>query len=117
MKEVYLRGESNLDALAQRLRELLNIPAQNRSPHQREQKRIGANMGGDYFLFEIFGLTLTLLKNSGEIEIPERKDWPYYLLVTGDDGVDSQLIDAIAEYLAQTARRVGLEAETDSLSF
>ena len=115
--EVYFRGETSLDALAQRLRELLNIPLQNKSPYQREQKRIGANMGGDYFLFEIFGLTLTLLNNSGEVEILERRDWPYYLLVSGHDGVDSQLIDAIAEYLAQIAPRVGLEAEKDSLSF
>ena len=115
--EVYLRGESSLEALAQRLRELLNIPLENKTSYQREQKRTGVNMGGEYFLFEIFGLTLTLLTNSGEVQIPERPDWPYYLLVTGKYGIDPHLIDATAEYLAQLARTAGLEAEADSLSF
>jgi hypothetical protein len=114
--EVYLRGESSLDSLAERLRELLNIPRQNRTPYQREQKREGANMGGEYFLFEIFGLSLTLLNNTGEVQIPERQDWPYYVFLTVDAGVDHQISKAIAEYLAQIARRAGLEAEVDSLS-
>ena len=113
--EVYLRGESSLDAMAQRLRDLLNIPPQNKIV--RDQKRESLNMGGDYYRFEVFGLTLELLSNSGEVQIPERADWPFYLLLRGEDGVDPPLIDSIAEYLAQLARTVGLEAETDSRSF
>lgn len=111
--QVYLRGESTLDAMAQRLRDLLNIPPRNKIV--RDQKRESLNLGGVYYRFEVFGLTLELVGNAGEAQMDERADWPYYLLLAGEDGVDPKLVDSIAEYLAQLARTVGLEAETDSL--
>ena len=68
-------------------------------------------MGGEYYLFEIFGLSLTLLNNKGEVQIPERSDWPYYGFLRVEGAMDHQIINAIAQYLAQIARHAGLEAE------
>ena len=115
--EVYFKGESSLDSLSERLRELLNIPSQNKESYHRGQKRYGVNMGGEYYLFEIFGLTLRVLANKGEVEIPERADWPYYAFISVDCDTDRQIIKTMTEHLAQVARRAGLQAEVDQLAF
>ena len=110
---IYFRGESSLDSLAERLRELLNIPPQNKSSYCRDQKRYGVNRGGEYYLFETFGLELILINNKGEVEMPERADWPYYAVLQIYCDTDHQIIKTMAEHLAQVARRAGLEAEVE----
>ena len=73
-------------------------------------------MGGEYYLLETFGLTLTVLANKGEVEIPERADWPYYAFIRVDCDTDHQIIKVLTEHLAQVARRAGLEAEVDQMA-
>lgn len=111
--EVYVRTAMGLEGFAHWLRELLNIPATNISPHATPQGRESANYGGAYYLFEVLGLELLLLRNAGEVEIPERPDFQLYLLVrSGDEEVDG----ALARHIQRILTRSGIEADVDSLS-
>ena len=85
--EIYIKTDLSLDALAEALRETLNLPEKNRAPHAQEQRRYGVNFGGEYYSFEALGIWLNLLKNAGEVEIPERSSFPYYLLA--ESGAES----------------------------
>ncbi len=58
--EIYFKTDMAFDALAQTLRETLNLPDRNRLPYAVEQKRHGINRGGDYYLFDAFGLEVEL---------------------------------------------------------
>jgi hypothetical protein len=76
--EVYFDTKLTIDDFASMLRSLLNLPDTNRSAHQRDQRRDGANYGGIYYLFEVLGFELLLLANVGEVAIPERYDHSLY---------------------------------------
>jgi len=107
---VFLRGIGDLDAAAERLRAILNIPKTNRRPMPRDQRRYSRNRGGGwYYLFGALGLYLSLVSNSGEVEIEERADWPFYVIVEGPHGADREAIGAIARYLSFALNRAGLE--------
>jgi hypothetical protein len=77
--ELYIRSDLELDSLGAAIREILNVRDANRSPYQREQKRQGANRGGDYYLFQVAGLELTLMRNAAEMTVPGREDFRFYL--------------------------------------
>lgn len=62
--DIYVQCSDDMDTLARRLRERLNVAPEHPTAHRRSQKREGANLGGEYFLFEFMGLTLTLSKNA-----------------------------------------------------
>lgn len=79
--EIYIKYEGSFDDLAEIIRCQLNIASQNVSEYIHEQKRESMNYGGVYYIFEAIGCTFTLLNNSGEVEIPERSDFMYYLIV------------------------------------
>ena len=111
--EVYVRTTMGLEGFAHWLRGLLNIRETNVSPHVSSQGRESANYGGAYYLFEVLGLELVLLRNAGEVEIPERQDFELYLLVrSGNEEVDG----ALARHIQRILERSGVEAEVDSLS-
>ena len=81
------------------------------------EQREGANRGGVYFQLNVFGLTLDLLHNVGEVEIPERADWQYYMVIYPEIAeLDSEKLRMFAEYVAALLRKDGLEAEADCLS-
>lgn len=107
---IFIKTEEGFDQLGQRLQSLLNVAAQNRTRGQNEQKRYGINFGGNYYLFEGFGLELYLLQNEGEIEYEEYAQWPYYIEVgpayvrkeTGEN-------DSIKRHLAEFLTAEGME--------
>ena len=111
--EVYFDTNDDLDAFAARLRCLLNLPSENRTEYQRNQKRESANLGGVYYLFEVLGFELLLLGNMGEAEIPEMSRYSLYLLIRG--GSESENA-ALAERIKDVVAREGISVVTDSLS-
>jgi len=114
--EIYFKTDMAFDALAQTLRETLNLPDRNRLPYAVEQKRHGANRGGDYYLFEAFGLELNLLRNAGEVAVPERAGCPYYLFAEAGPEADLETSDCITRQIYAVMRRTGLEVELASLA-
>jgi len=111
--EVYFKTDADIDEFAEWLRQKLNLPSANRSAAQRQQRRVSANLGGLYYLFEVLGLELYLLRNAGETEIPERGEYALYLIVRSSSlETDNQL----AEHLRRVAEEAGVEALIDSLS-
>lgn len=114
--EIYFKTDMAFDALAQTLRETLNLPDRNRLPHAVDQKRHGRNRGGDYYLFEAFGLELNLLHNAGEVSIPERAECPYYLFAETGAETDPEMADCITRQIYAVMRRTGLEVELASLA-
>lgn len=113
--EVYIQTDLSLDALATELREVLNLPAKNRSEHQRHQARHGVNLGGSYYLFEVLGCTFTLVANHGEVEIPEMTNFQYYLVV--ESGSDEGMDRAVAAQISATLANAGLVSAVESLSY
>lgn len=110
--EVYIKSENSLDGLARQLRNVLELPNHNRSSYQKEQKRHGLNMGGDYYLFEKSDEILKLVENTGEMLVEERKDWNYYILVESDEEDEEQ----IAKLLRQKLNAAGMKAESDNIA-
>lgn len=110
--EVYIKSKNSLDELAQQLRNVLKLSNENQTSYQREQKRHGLNMGGDYYLFERSDGTLKLVENSGEMLVEERKDWNYYILVESDEEDEEQ----IAELLQQNLNASDIKAEFDDVA-
>jgi len=113
MYEVYFETTMGLETFANWLRDLLNLPTSNKSSYQREQQREGVNLGGTYYLFEVLGMELLLLRNMGETEIPERPTFPLYLVIRSGSAVLDQVI---AEWIRELSCRGGIRAEVDSLS-
>ena len=107
--EIYFKTDMTLDALAETLRRALNLPEQNRTPYQKEQKRVGANFGGEYYLFEGFGLELYLLHNGGEAAVPERAECRYYLYAEAGAAPDEEMVDCMTRQIFAVTRRAGLE--------
>lgn len=104
---VFIRTSRDLDNLAEQLRTLLNVGSVNPTSYQRDQRRESMNMGGTYYLFEVIGLELLLLRNSGEALIEEREDFSFYLAVRrGMDHVGEQ----VATHLAEQISSVGMVA-------
>lgn len=113
--EVYLKTNLDLDALGRAISKLLNVAERNPTSYQVEQRRHSENRGGTYYLFEVLGLELLLLQNAAEAAIPERPDWPFYLLV-GVQGAKRELAGQLCKHLAELLRREGYSAEVDGLA-
>ncbi len=110
--EVYIKSKNSLDELALQLRNALKLSNENQTSYQREQKRHGLNMGGDYYLFERSDGVLKLVENVGEMLVEERKDWDYYILVESDEKDEGQ----IAELLQQNLTASSIKAEFDDIA-
>jgi hypothetical protein len=112
--EVYFDTRQDIDEFAEWLRKGLNRPTENRSAHQKSQRREGANYGGVYYLFEVLGLELVLLTNLEEVAVPERYDYSLYLMI--GRGGDSATNLALANHIRALAEAAGVRACVDSLS-
>lgn len=99
--EVYIKSKETLEFLASLLRSILNIPDTNFTEYQRDQKRDSLYYGGEYFLFEVLGLELKLVKNSGEAEIPERSDFSYYVIIDIGDFSNETACNEICKHLSR----------------
>ncbi|MER7250322.1 hypothetical protein [Kribbella sp. NPDC000426] len=111
--EVYFKTGMGLEQFAAWFRELMNLRDVNRSPFQLEQQRYGVNYGGDYFLFEVLGVELRLLRNQGEVEIPEHGDYYLYVMVRINT---ASLSSSIAENIGNLVNAEGIEAIVDSVA-
>jgi hypothetical protein len=111
--EVYFDTTLGIDEFAETLRRMLNLPHENRTEYQRDQRRESANYGSLYYLFEVLGFKLLLLQNLGETEIPERYDYSLYLII---DGGTAAANAALADHIREVAAREGIPSVRDSLS-
>ncbi len=106
--EVYIKSKNSLDELAQQLRNVLKLPNENQTLYQKEQKRHGLNMGGDYYLFESVDGILSLVENAGEMLVEERKNWNYYILVESDEKSEEQIAELIQQKLTASSMNAEL---------
>jgi hypothetical protein len=107
--ELYFRTKLSLDELAGRIRTALSVGV--------SEKRDGANRGGLYYEMKVFGLTVELLVNRGEVEIPERQDWQYYMLVYSDEvAITDDDLHRFCAHAATLINKQGVETEVDRLS-
>jgi len=114
--ETYIKAEKDLHQMAALLSGLVNVASQNPTSYQKEQRRHSENRGGEYYLFEVFGLTLVLIRNADDGLIPERKDWPYYVVIECD-GSSQEFLRALAGHLARLLSSSSeLEVQVDDLS-
>ena len=75
---------------------------------------MGANFGGDYYLFEAFGLELYLLKNGGEAAISEHPECSHYLYAEAEAFPDEELVDCMMRQIFAVTRRAGLDVRLDA---
>ena len=108
---VYLKFEGSLHDLAVYLRGKLNIPNKNIS--QLEQFRYGLNIGGgEYYLFEFFGLELNLIMNQGEVLEEDYKEYQYYLYIHTELTVEDSIFRNVIQFLFEILKSDGLVVET-----
>lgn len=112
---IYLSIEASLDELAEKMRSILNIPDRNQSQYVEEQRRDNLSMGGIYYHFETFGLTLQLIKNGGEATLEESKNkWEYYMDVKEENGsLEKQEFLIIGKHLCDVFKKNGIDAEIE----
>ena len=106
---IYIINQLELDELADLLRRILNCNTKNQTTGQVDQKRYGANFGGHYYLFEIMGLELRLLKNEGEVFESHFAEYDYYINCIELEEVDANLFKECIGYLGQLLRTKGIE--------
>jgi hypothetical protein len=75
--ELYIKTSQDIDSLANQCDRLSILRHRISLPTRGEQRRESTNRGGIYYLFEVLELALMLIRNHGEIEIPEREDYDY----------------------------------------
>ena len=115
--EVYFKCDMTLDELADRLREIFNIPQTNRTPYAVDQCRDSINHGGTYYNFDIFGLTMRVLSNAGEVEIhKDPKVWPFYMLISSQDqkhDLKEEDLKVLVSHVVNTCISNGIDAEME----
>jgi len=110
MNEIYFKTELSYPDLANHLRDILKIPYE-----ERESLNLG---GGEYYLFKTKEWEFYLIRNEGEVEIPEREGWSYYLYAESLNGnVGEEAVDAYTHELARTLKENGLDVEVDELRY
>jgi hypothetical protein len=114
--EIYIKTNETLPQVAARLSSAVNVADQNPTEYQREQLRHSENHGGAYYLFEVLGLTIILVKNAGEVEVLERAGWPYYAIVQSDTA-SHEFLREIARHVARLlTSKSGFETDVADLS-
>ena len=104
---IFLKTDLELDPLARHLRSILNVSTKNQRPWHRDQRRYGLNIGGGfYYLFEVFGLVLTLIKNEGEVM--EEYGWEYYISCKEMEDIDGELFAQCILYLGHILHKKGI---------
>lgn len=103
---IFIKFLQDIDALAEMIRELFNLPLTNGSPGQRDQRRDSMNYGGAYYLFEVLAMELRLVHNADAMVEPQFGDYPYYLIL---NEADQATLKAIAGHLSRHLREAGLE--------
>ncbi|HEY1717242.1 MAG TPA: hypothetical protein VGH42_02985 [Verrucomicrobiae bacterium] len=109
--KIFFKTNLNLEELATAIRKILNIPTTNRS--RIVQARDGLNIGGgQYFYFETFGLELFLIRNAGEVLVPEMADYNFYFYAQNPKNLHQDLSE-ITNHLAQVFKNEEFEIEIE----
>lgn len=58
---MFIKTEMSLDALAAKVREMLNIANINQNWHVAQQKRDSVNHGGAYYYLKVMGFIIELI--------------------------------------------------------
>jgi len=107
--ELYFKTDMTLDELSQNICAILNVGDC--------EKREGANRGGEYYDMMISGFNLEVLSNKGEVEISERSDWQYYMLVYSDGpSLSEGGLRGFCDHAAELFNSHNIEPEVDSLT-
>jgi hypothetical protein len=97
--ELYFKTNKSIHELAIVIRAKLNIALNNKTSYQIEQSRYSDNFGGDYYIFEVFGFIISLIKNHGEVKINKESIYNYYLLIETENEASQGLLLRIGNYL------------------
>jgi len=117
LHEIFISSTLDIDGLAALVRDCLKLSDRNKSAYQSDQKRDSANKGGTYYLFESEPYTVELLRNTDDVSIAGRAEWPYYLLIYPTDRDPSAV--RFERDVADVVKRLidaGLNVERDTLT-
>jgi hypothetical protein len=103
--EIYLKVTMDLSEVANRVMA---------STGWQMKERYGENRGGAYFDGERGGVYCELLQNVGEVKIPEREGWPYYLILSSNAGAG--MVRTVADDLVRKLVAGGIPSEIDTLT-
>ena len=108
---IFIKTELVLDTLAEKIRELLNIPNENQNWHIKCQGRESIDHGGPYYYFKVMGFILELLHHTEEVAIDEFSDYPYFLIVNccNDSIGDNETTRLISNHISLVLQEGGLE--------
>jgi hypothetical protein len=108
---VYLKFEGSLNDLALYLRSKLNIAENNLSG--LEQYRYGLNRGGEYYLFEFFGMELILIINKGEVLEENYEEYQYYLVIYTEVTIEDTIFSCVIQFLVEVLKSDAVTIEVE----
>jgi hypothetical protein len=101
-----IKSDLGLVSVADTLCQLLALPDKNASGLLR--LRDSENRGGQYCLFEVLGLQIFLLRNTGESRICEDTQWGYYLDIDNGVPYDRALCDSLFGHIFRVLTEAGV---------
>jgi len=96
---IYIDSDLTIDELANQIRNITNCNISNKTKGQVDQQREGANMGGIYYLFELIGLEINLIKNEGEVFHEYFEEYEYYAFIKQAQDIEVELFKSCVCYL------------------
>lgn len=105
VSELYFRTQVSLDVLALHIAERLGVIC---------QRREGMNKGGIYYRYKAFGMTLELLSNTGEVEMPGRSDWQFYVMLYCEEyPMTKAALQCMGDHLRELLANPAVEVDVD----
>ncbi len=99
--EIFIKTRKGFSELAQQIKTIINVRDQNCSGPIFGQNRDSLGRGGEYYVFECFGVLVYLLNNAddeeNEIFVEEKVDWPYYLYLEPNKFLDNKYKQLMGE--------------------
>lgn len=107
---IFIKIGSDIDDLANLIRQVLNLKSLNKTKAIQSQKRYSEHRGGTYYIFETIGLALILMLNQRDGIVKGVEDWGYYceIEMVGRP-FDPVLISKVTEYVYSIFRDSGIE--------
>ncbi|MDH3307214.1 MAG: hypothetical protein OEO77_06820 [Acidimicrobiia bacterium] len=107
VESVFFETDMAMEDFMAWLRPVLNFPTVNRTPQRVDQERDSVNHGGLYYLVEVLGFDLKLIRNAGETFVPEYPSHAFYLMISGGEG-DGNL--HLANHIRDVVARAGVRS-------
>lgn len=106
--------QKSLEEFALSLKTILNVADTNLKNSQKGQRRYGLNIGGgEYFLFEVFGLEIYVIQNAGEVKYFDNSCTFYLWIAPIIENLDELICKNLLHYLVVLLKANDISSEIE----